>query len=357
MTQDENQPINSRRDFLKAALLTSGAAVATGASAAVLWPKPEAAPTVTVSAPPGLPVGTARGAGAGLNTAVNAANPTELMERLAASQAENMRLQADLDAAQRRLQALDAGQEPNAAVDIMQEELQTANAQIASLAGLVALYEELENVDVAELFEQGTTAVSDSFEALLEQFPSLSEGLALSEEAITSLEMQLPVLESGRSWLDSHLESLDSYYQVVERMLNTAVKRAGPLLEMLQAWFDDVLKWLPFGMGQNARNVMNALSDYVQQGPVTLQGLDTNIAQPLDVWLKREPGAADAPLVQKVVKPVREKAIKPASDTIIQATNTHALYQERVVAQLQAQIAGRAIIERMIAEYRARHNV
>lgn len=354
MTQDNQN--HSRRDFLKAALLTTGAAVATGAGASLLLPAKNApsAPTAVVSSVP-----VSRGASGATSSAVTStvANPSELMQRLAASQAENMRLQAELDATLRRLQTLEQGQEPSQAVNIMQEELNTANAQITSLAGLVALYEELENIDVQTLFTEGTTAVSESFQTLLDQFPTLEEGLTASDEAMARLEAQIPALENGRSWLDAHVANLDEYYQVVERMLNTAVKRAGPVLQMLQEWFDDILKWLPFGMGENARNVMNALSDFVQQAPVTLRGLDTNIAQPLDVWLKREAGEADTPLVKNVVKPVREKALKPTAQTMAQATAAHDLYQQKLVAQLEAQLAGREMVQKLIADYRQKHGV
>ena len=352
------QPIdNSRRDFLKAALLTSGAAVATGTGAALLWPTEKGAVTTAVvsSSPPSVAgAGTSGLAAAAVGPSVN---PTELMERLASAQVENMRLQAELDATLRRLEAATAGQEPSQAVNLLQEDLNTANAQIMSLAGLVALYEELEKVDVQGMFTQGATAVSDSFQTLLDQLPTLSEGVALSQEAMSSLEAQLPLLENGRSWLATHLANLEQYYDVVERVLNTAVHRAGPVLDLLQEWFDDVLKWLPFGMGENARQVMNALHDYVQQGPITLRGLDTNIAQPLDVWLKREPGQLDTPLVQNIVKPVREKALNPAVQTIAQAETAHAVYQERLVTQMEAQLAGREMIQQLIATYRERHGV
>ncbi len=353
MTQSINK---SRRDFLKAALLTSGAAVATGTGAALLWPTEKAAVTTAVISSPPL-VGGAGTSGLAAAAVGPSVNPTELLERLASTQVENMRLQAELDAALRRLEAATAGQEPSQVVNILQEDLNTANAQIMSLAGLVALYEELEKVDVQGMFTQGATAVSDSFQTLLEQLPTLSEGVALSQVAMSSLEAQLPLLENGRSWLATHLANLERYYNVVEGVLNTAVHRAGPVLDLLQEWFDDVLKWLPFGMGENARQVMNALHDYVQQGPITLRGLDTNIAQPLDMWLKREPGQQDTPLVQNIVKPVREKALNPAVQTIAQAEAAHAVYQERLVTQMEAQLAGRGMIQQLIANYRERHGV
>lgn len=355
---DESTVNQSRRDFLKAALLTSGAAVATGTGAALLWPAEKTAVPVTHTvANAGL------APGAGLSGVTSAAvgpsvNPTELMERLAASQAENMRLQAELNAALRRLEMSTAvDSQPNEAVLALQDELQTANAQLSSLAGLVALYEELERIDVQGLFTQGTTAVSNSFQTLLDQLPTLREGVDAGHAALNSLEGQLPLLENGRSWLETHRLNLAHRYELVEQVLHTAVRRAGPLLEMLQAWFDDILKWLPFGMGENARQVMNALTDYIQQGPTTLHGLDTNIAQPLDTWLKREPGQQDAPLVQNIVKPVRERALQPATQAIAQAEAAHAVYQEQLVAQLEAQLAGRESIQQLIAAYRQENGV
>jgi hypothetical protein len=348
---------HSRRDFLKMALVTTGAAVATGTGAALLWPLEQDVTKVVTSASSAtssLPAG-----GGAVAAAVGPSiSHNELMERLTAAQAENLRLQAELDGALRRLQAWEtADQQPDQAVNLMQEQLAQANTQIMSLAGLVALYEELESVDVQGVLTQGTTAVSASFQNLLDQLPTLDESVAQTHQALSELEAQLPLLENGRAWLTGHLESLAAYQQAVERGLATAVNRAGPILDMLQQWFDDILKWLPFGMGQNASNVMAALREYMQQGPVTLQGLNTNIAQPLDTWLKPAPGQTEAPLVRQLVKPIREKTLTHAAHTITQAQAAHQTYQEQLVTQMATQMATRQMLEQLISEYRQQHQV
>ena len=74
---------------------------------------------------------------------------------MAALQAENVRLQADLELAQHRLATQEtAVGETDTAVQTMSTELDAANQQIGILAGLVALYEQLDDADVSDILKR-----------------------------------------------------------------------------------------------------------------------------------------------------------------------------------------------------------
>ncbi len=150
---NQNEPQVSRRGFLKAITVTGAAAIAAGAGAAALKQKPEAPATITTAAAT---------APLAIATPVAATAPQdEILARLAAAQAENMRLQAALDAANRQLATYQLqNQDSSAAAEALNVQLSEANAQISVLAGLVALYEQLEEIDVETVVENGLTAVS-----------------------------------------------------------------------------------------------------------------------------------------------------------------------------------------------------
>ena len=213
---ESNQPEINRRGFLKAAAITAVAATATGSGAVLIKQANQTAETTITTAPMAptlsVPPLTANNAG------------TETFTKLASIQAENIRLQAALDAANRQLTGLQQHDANTLATNqSIQTELATANEQIGVLAGLVALYEQLEEIDLDAVVDNGITAVNESLSNLLADIPTLEEGLAAGQLALAEVEDHLPVLENGRVWLDGQLGKLETYFQQVEFLLIEAV--------------------------------------------------------------------------------------------------------------------------------------
>jgi hypothetical protein len=351
--KDDEQSV-SRRSFLKAAAVTAMAATATGAGAAVL--KNTTAPAaISLSAPQPAPVATIAPVAQTIVTGNHEAAP-ELMAQLAAAQAENVRLQAALDAAQRSLESLQqTGNERSAEAESLSIELASATQRVSLLSGLVALYEQLESVDVGQVLDEGLAAVAVTIGDLLDKAPSLTEGIAAGQQALIELEGHIPLLENGRDWLNDHLGKLQAYYDAVKALLERTVERIGPVLEMINEWFEGVRKWLPFGIGQTAAEVVQSISNLLVETPHTLSGLTTNIVQPLDVWLMGQ--ADEAPLRQKLIKPLREQVLVKAGEAVEQAQQVQVAYQTRLAEPAQAVVGNQRAIREQIAEYRRQHQI
>ncbi|MCB0037768.1 MAG: twin-arginine translocation signal domain-containing protein [Anaerolineales bacterium] len=347
-----NQETNmNRRGFLKAAALTTAAAAATGTGVALL--NTQSKPATVSVVPNAVPVSTA---------VVPAAAPvtaqSDLLAQLAAVQAENMRLQADLDAANRSLDSMRQMQtQPNQEVEILQEELGTANMQITALAGLVGLYEQLEKLDLGDKIEDSIGFVSEAFTDLIDDLPTLAEGLAFGGQMLDEFEEHVPLLESGRSWLESHLSKISTFYGSFETVLQEVADRVGPVLDMTQQWFDKILKWLPFGLGRASVQVMAAVTELIRETPNTLQGADINVAQPLDVWLQKDNGESETHLQKRLFKPLREQALQPAQTTVTKAETAQTVYEDKIVTRLTSAVENRRIIQSLITTYRENHNI
>jgi hypothetical protein len=345
----------SRRKFLKTAAITAVAATATGAGAAVYNQSP-AASTVITSAP------TIANTGASAAPAVSAAvSPstanTDLFTRLAAAQAENVRLQSALDAAQRQLTGLQQNnQSTSSQSEALSVELGQANEQIGILAGLVALYEEWEAVDVETAVQNGLTNFSTNFDTVLAEVPTLSESVQMGRQALQNFESQIPVLDNGRLWLIDHLSKIEGYFQLVEHLLAEAVDRVGPFLQMLTDWFESVRKWLPFGMGQTAIMIMQSITDLMMETPNTLSGLDTNVMQPLNVWLNRDQNNETA-LHQTLIKPIRDDLMPKADTAVSKVRQMDETYKTALKEPVETAVANQRVIRNLIAEYRQQHGV
>jgi len=349
MTNQDDQVV-SRRKFIKAAALTAVAASATGAGAALYNQSLPADAVITSVSNNPAPV---------VNTAVSASSPTgsDLFTRLASAQAENVRLQAALDAAQRQLTNLQQNNQSAASnSEALTVELGQANEHIGVLAGLISLYEQLDAVDMETAVQNGLTTFSGNIETMLAEVPTLAESIEMGRQALQNFESQIPVLDNGRLWLIDHLSKIEGYFQAVEQLLADAVDRVGPFLQMLTDWFASVRKWLPFGLGQTATTIMQSITDLIMETPNTINGLDTNITQPLNVWLNRDQNNETA-LHQTLIKPIRDDLMPKADTAVSKVQQMDETYKTALKEPVETAVASQRVIRNLIAEYRQQHGV
>ena len=347
MTRDD-QTAHSRRSFLRTAALTAVAATAAGVGAAKLTSGSTTAPTIIDTAPVIVPQAQ--------TILTGSEDLAELFSKLAAAQAQNVRLQAELDASQRNLSAWQqTNSNSSTQMETMSIELDGANTEIGVLSGLVALYEQLDEVDMSELMTDGLTAVSESINTMVATSPLLTEGIEAGQQALDELEAHLPLLENGRLWLDRHNEKLQLYFDNLDGLLQKAVDTVEPFLEMLTNWFVDVRKWLPFNFGQKAADIMESATTLLSETPHTISGLNTNIVQPLDQWLADEEG--EVRLQRTLIKPMREKVIGKANELNLQAAAVKQTYDEKVAAPLETAVTQHRALRETIAQYRQQNQL
>ena len=344
----EEQTTHSRRNFLRTAALTAVAATAAGAGAVKLTSSSSTAPTIIDTSPVIVPEAQAILTGSD--------DLAALFSKLAAAQAENVRLKAELDAAQRNLSTWQqTNSNSSTQMEAMSVELDNANQNVGVLSGLVALYEQLDDIDMSEMMGDGLTAVSESINSLIATSPLLTEGIEVGQQALDEIEAHLPLLENGRMWLERHNEKLQTYFDNLEALLQKAVETVEPFLQMLTNWFADVRKWLPFNLGQKAVAIMESATALLSETPHTVSGLNTNVMQPLDHWLAYEDD--DIRLRRTLIKPMREKVISKATEMNIQAEAVKQTYDEKVAIPLETAVAQRQALRETISQYRQQNQL
>ncbi len=349
MDEHEEFEIN-RRGFLKAAAATAVVAAATGGGAALLKSREASEAVITVAPSVALPAAApAQGASVGVDPTL------ALRTQLAELQSENAQLQADLMAMGDRL-ALEAAVNENAASanDDLQLQLGEVNGRVTLMAGLISLYEQIEEIDVGEMVENGLTAVTNQFDTLTAALPDLDESIAAGRLALSEVEAHIPLLENGRAWLDVQQEKMGMYFNKVEETLKTAVDSVGSFVQMFNEWAQKILKWLPFGLGEKTSNITAALTDLLLETPISINGLDTNIAQPLDAWL----GSADeeAPLRRMLITPLRDGVLAGSTAVISQVEQARGMY-ETEKEKLATAVADQRLIQAAIAQYREENEI
>jgi len=348
MSAESIKPGINRRHFIKASIAAAATASVAGAGVAILNDKK---PPLT-TAPPLLPIQQP------IQPPSNASHEVDqLFSRLASVQAENVRLESQLSITKQQLETKRSSisvRERNE-TDSLLDRFEEMNLQVGVLSGLVALYDQLEEIDLDDIVNSGLETVGGALDELVENVPTVAEGLKMGQAALEELEQQIPLLEDGRDWLNDQIGTMDAYYGVVERSLLKIVDEGGSFLQMLDQWFQGILKWLPFGIGSKAIEVMSALSDLVADIPDTVAGINTNVVQPLDEWLAKD-GDSTA-LQNKVIAPVRDKAIKPAAQALADTETLKTIYNEHLVNPTKTKMARKRDIRHSIGEYRETHQL
>lgn len=353
MTTHSNDEMG-RRGFLKALAVTAVAATTVGGGAGYLSNKlKETPPVITTDVSPAPAPPTVRAAE---TVATSNHDVSELLADLASAQAENMRLRTELDAARRRLEGLetargDVGQENEA----LRTELAAVSEEASLLAGLVALYDQLDDGALLDTVEGSLSNFGLALGGLLDEIPSVEEGLTLGNQALDNFEARLPGLSEGRKWLETHMARLDAFYAAAEDVLENVVESAGTFLQKIEEWFQGVRKWLPFGVGDRAAQVMAALTNLLDETPNTIHGLRRNVADPLDGWVGKE--GQEAPLRAELLRPLKETTLKRTGTVVERARATGDVFETQVQTPVQEVITRRRRLREQIAAYRDQNGV
>lgn len=354
MSTEIEDPDVNRRSFLRAAMVTAVAAAATGTTAGLFFKeKSDISETVAI-----------RHISQNIAPITSNTEGSAMQAELAALRAENSRLQIRLSATQSELElARKLGEQaPTPDTDPLRMQLEEANAQafrlgeeVTMLSGLVNLYEQLDEINLAQVVDDGLTTVGDVLSGLVDEVPLVSQGIQTGQQAIDELEQLLPQVKDGRQWLATQIGRLDDTYSAVEHALSNALDVTEAFMQMLDKWFRDLLKWLPFGIGDKALGVMESMTNFMASIPETIDGLQSKVGASLDLMVADDDG--EPRLQRRLIKPVREQALKPASQTINQIETLHAAYQNQLAGPVSTTKEQQDIIRQLIVQYKQQHQL
>lgn len=361
---DNQQSITTRRGFLKAAALTAAAASVAGGGTAILTKKlgfvdktPIAIATMD-SAEIVLPITSSPQLTAPIiQKSVTSSNAGQLVSDLATVTGNNVRLESELNAAREKISLLEQSlSEQTNRHSSTQFELDEQSKQVGLLGGLIALYEQLDQADIGDSVAHGLTEVEASISGLIDDIPSVQDGLAASRGILNTLESEIPLVEGGRIWLLAHVTQIQALFSAVLQMLENAVDSAEPLLDMMSNWAQKVLRWLPFGFGQRTALLIDAITALIQLAPDSISGTESNLVRPLELWLGKA-DEEDIPLLSKVVQPIRDQALVSAENHLNKTHKLHTQYSSKVTQPLDLALTQRNRVRASISAYREQNAI
>ncbi len=337
-------PFN-RRAFLQQAIIFTGAGLALGGVAAYAkdqWQTGEAASAASTASLDSLR--------AQLLDATNQA--AVLKEALAASESALTELRPQLSAALTKnaeLQNSLTQQQTDA--DALKSQLAEAESVIASHKQLIELFDKLEAIGLDDVLQGGLSSASTAFAGLLGLVPLALDGLASARALFDNFEKQFPLFRANLDWLKKNLDALASGVTAVEAAIAKAVSALDPAITRMTQFVIYILDHLPFGIGQSAKNALNANDALYASLPAFITGASTQIFTVFD-----EPfGASERSLSKSVLQPVREKAFAPSEKLGSQVKTANDTYVKDLHVPASVALTQRAQLRKEIADFREKN--
>ncbi|MBI3241898.1 MAG: hypothetical protein HYZ49_06345 [Chloroflexi bacterium] len=337
-------PFN-RRAFLQQAILFTGAGLALGGVAAYAkdqWDAGEAASAASTVSLDSLRAQLAEASNqvAILNEALAASEAalTELRPQLATALGKNAELQNALTQQQ-------------ADADSLKSQLAEAVSVIASHKQLIDLFDKLDAIGLDDVLQTGLNAASTAFAGLLGLAPLALAGIASARSLLDNFEIQFPSFRANLDWLKKNLDALTSGVAAVEAAIQGALSTLDPALTRMTQFIIYILDHLPFGIGQSAKNALNANDTLYASLPAFITGASSQI-----FTIFNEPfGTSERGLSKSLLQPVREKALAPSEKLGAQVTATNDVYVKDLHVPASVALTQRAQLRKEIADFREKN--
>jgi hypothetical protein len=329
------RPSVSRRRFLLG-VLVGGAAVAGGGTlllSAQSATQEAAIPTPTANQP--LP--TLRGEPVSGPIATPGPAPDEIIttleSRLTNLSAERLALRAELDSARTRQVDLEG-------------QLQAQQNDIAYLQQVVLLYEQMEATDLDTRIAAGISPVAAAMVAIQTGRGLLQAGIQQAAAALSTVEVQSPAIANGLLWLEDQVNLLSTALQNLEDALSDLVEPVAPAAEQIGDFIGQVLDLLPFGVGQNIREGLDAVAAILTHIPELIASINPVIITPLRQWVS--PEESDKGLIAEVVRPISENLISPAQNMVENTSALETAFNTGLKTPVEQALADRAVLREQL---------
>jgi hypothetical protein len=237
----------------------------------------------------------------------------------------------------------------------MQATLADADAEIARLQGLVALYEDLEKAGLDAVVQTGMAAVALPLDVVEVGARALNSGLSLAEDALLGVAKALPTAEESILWLEGQVSALAAGVETLETALAEVVERVGDMraVEALRDFVTMILDNLPFGLGDKIHGVLDGLVGVVTGVDDLIEGINSRVLEPLhEKWFSSEDGKG---LGTSLVNPLVEQILDPLEKHLASLATLVDAWQQDLTVPTQQALEQRAKVRENIAKYKRDH--
>ncbi|HEM60861.1 MAG TPA: hypothetical protein ENO24_01080, partial [Chloroflexi bacterium] len=213
-----------------------------------------------------------------------------------------------------------------------------SEAELIKLRGLLALYENLEQVGIDALLSAGMAAVSLSLGGLETAVTALEKGVDLVDKGVSVLERSFPTIRSGLSIVERLVEGLERRVRQLQDVMAEVQEMVSPLSDAVGSFFSSLVERIP-GVGPSIVDALDRISELVGSLPEAIGEIRDSLLEPLrEEWFTDD---EESGLKGRLLNPLQESLLEPLEEFLSDLADTIDEWQTELVAPLEG-----ALIER-----------
>ncbi len=230
-----------------------------------------------------------------------------------------------------------------------------AALEATRLRELLSLYEELEDVGLDAIVSAAMSAVGGALRGLSGGVELLRGGIQAVDQALTRFEELAPLIRSGLAEVEDIVRAIAQRLEALRARISDILGEAQPLAQGLGRVFSVVLDNLPFGIGDQIRDVVNQVQELLGRMQEMIAGFYTRLFQPL--WADWFPKEEDAGIEVSLFSPVRRQLLGPLDEFLGDVIQALDRWETEMVGPVQAALDQRQAIRQEISRYRREHGL
>jgi hypothetical protein len=220
--------------------------------------------------------------------------------------------------------------------------------EIAGLRAILELYEMMDRVGLDRLITTALAALGFSIEGLRLGAIAVRGAVEFIAGVIERFEALAPQILAGIEAAEGFMNTIDRHIGELERLIGEVMQEAEPLTQAVDHFVQELLGYLPFGMGDRIRRTAQEMVALIGLLPAGLGTMRAGLFSPIRAWFPVEEGMD---LRAQLFAPTRTELLEPARillDDLIQFADR---WESEMAGPVEAALAQRAEMRSQIVAY------
>ena len=227
--------------------------------------------------------------------------------------------------------------------------------ELTKLRALVALYEQLEKVGIDAVIQTGMNVVRGALDALKGGVSLLRSGVTTAETALKNFQTMLDGLQSVTDAAGQVLNDLAQKSHAAEGLVIAVLGTALPLADSIAGFFNALLDKIPFGVGDNIRSAVKALTDLVRAIPSAIDTLTNQLLKTLqDNFF---PASGNPAVKSSLIDPITNNLLQPLKKLLDDADTLVSRWETDFTQPVLTALDERSKIRQQIAQYKQQNGM
>ena len=229
-----------------------------------------------------------------------------------------------------------------------------SEAELIKLQGLLALYENLEQVGMDALLSTGVAALSISLGGLETGITALEKGVGLVDAGVTAFESSFPVIRRGLKAVESLFTSLEDRVVQLQDLMGEIQEIVSPLSDAVGSFLSSLVERIP-GVGPAIVDALDRISELVGSLPDTVGEVRRRLLEPLrEDWFTDDEQSG---LKGELLNPLQESLLQPLEEFLGDLADAIDGWREELIDPIEEALTEREAIRRQIGDYKEREGI